>query len=294
MREEGQAYVGGVDNSSGSALGTLSSSLDLFGKAERRVATFIVKHPYEAVEMNVSALAKASGCSESTVVRMCQHAGFKGYYQLRLLVARELGDERSGERRSYQGGSNAVEQAISANSANLAALASPDNVKAVSAAVDMLRGARKVLVCASGNTLPVALDMSFRLNRFNIESYSSTVFENVFNYISNSGHDDVLVAISKSGATNLVFEEVSFAKHVGMRVIAITGDFDSRLGKAADLVILSDKADGGLVSVQNGLQSHVTDFCIVDAIMYGLIGVAQPSDFDSSKAAEFELAGLKE
>lgn len=294
MREDGTARADGAGTTSGSALGALSASLDQFGKAERRVATFIVRHPEEAVGMNVSALAKASGCSESTVVRMCQHAGFKGYYQLRLLVARELGDEGAGERRGRGPSGNAVEQAVSANAAGLSALASPRNVKAVESAVAMLRGARKVLVCASGNTLPVALDMSFRLNRFNIESYASTIFENAFNYISNSGPEDVLVAISKSGATNLVYEEVSFARHVGMRVIAITGDKDSRLGRAADLVVLSGRAEGGLVAAQKGLQSHVADFCIVDAIMYGLIGVTQPSDFDSSEAAEFELAGWKE
>lgn len=294
MREDGTARADGAGTTSGSALGALSASLDQFGKAERRVATFIVRHPEEAVGMNVSALAKASGCSESTVVRMCQHAGFKGYYQLRLLVARELGDEGAGGRRASGPSGNAVEQAVSANAASLATLASPRNVKAVESAVAMLRRARKVLVCASGNTLPVALDMSFRLNRFNIESYASTIFENAFNYISNSGPEDVLVAISKSGATNLVYEEVSFARHVGMRVIAITGDKDSRLGRAADLVVLSGRAEGGLVAAQKGLQSHVADFCIVDAIMYGLIGVTQPSDFDSSEAAEFELAGWKE
>ncbi len=281
----------------GSVLMALKGMMNTFGKAERRVAEFIVSHPDDAVEMNVSKLAKACNCSESTVVRMCQRAGFKGYYQLRLLVAREVGDDSgaggvaSGV--SFESGGS-IERALSGGTKNLLSIACSNNVTELPKVVRCLRSAKKVIVCAAGNTLPIALDMSFRLNRFNIESYASTIFENVFNYISNSCEKDVLVAISKSGANNLVSEEVAFAKRVGLRVIAITGDADSRLARAADMVLLSGKPDEGLVSVQKGLQSHVSDLCLVDAIMYGLIDISAPSSFASSEAAEFELAGWKE
>lgn len=268
-----------------------------FGKAERRVAEFIVSHPDDAVEMNVSKLAKACSCSESTVVRMCQRAGFKGYYQLRLLVAREVGDDSSSPMvasvTSFENGGS-IECAVSAGIKNLTSLNCANNIQELPRVVRCLRSARKVIVCAAGNTSPIAQDMSFRLNRFNIESYTSMIFENVFNYISNSNERDVLVAISKSGVNKLVTEEVAFAKRVGLRVVAITGDIDSRLARAADHVLISGKPDEGLVSVQKGLQSHVSDLCLIDAIMYGLIDVSSPSSFDSSEAAEFELAGWKE
>lgn len=282
---------------SGGVLAALNGMMATFGKAERRVAEFIVGHPDDAVEMNVGRLAKACSCSESTVVRMCQRAGFKGYYQLRLLVAREVGDDSStasaASAVSFENGGS-IERATNAGVKNLTSLNCANNIRELPKVVRCMRSARKVIVCAAGNTSPIAQDLSFRLNRFNIESYTSTIFENVFNYISNSNERDALVAISKSGANTLVTEEVAFAKRVGLRVIAITGDIDSRLASTADYVLLSGKPDDGLVSVQKGLQSHVSDLCLVDAIMYGLIDVSSPSNFDSSEAAEFELAGWKE
>lgn len=277
----------------GSVLMALKDMMNAFGKAERRVAEFIVSHPDDAVEMNVNKLAKACSCSESTVVRMCQRAGFKGYYQLRLLVAREVGDDSGTGGVLFENGGS-IERALSDGMRNLTSIACSNNVTGLPRVIHCLRSARKVIVCASGNTLPIALDMSFRLNRFNIESYSSTIFENVFNYISNSCEKDALVAISKSGANIMVSEEVAFAKRVGLRVIAITGDIDSKLARTADMVLFSGKPDEGLVSVQKGLQSHVSDLCLVDAIMYGLIDVSTPSSFNSSEAVEFELAGWKE
>ena len=62
---------------------------DNYGKifsAEKKVADFVLEHPQEAVDANVSELAKASGVSDATVVRMCHHLGYKGYYQFRLML----------------------------------------------------------------------------------------------------------------------------------------------------------------------------------------------------------------
>lgn len=59
--------------------------------AERKVANFVLKNPGDAVNCNVSELAKNSGVSDATVIRMCRHIGYNGYYQFRIALARDLG-----------------------------------------------------------------------------------------------------------------------------------------------------------------------------------------------------------
>jgi len=58
---------------------TVLESIDEFYEqlfsAERKVADCIRKNPDQAIMMNVSELASASGASEATVVRMCKHIG---------------------------------------------------------------------------------------------------------------------------------------------------------------------------------------------------------------------------
>lgn len=283
---------GKTSEPSDGALAMLREMFSSFGNAEQRAAQYILEHADAAMEMNVASLAKASGCSESTVVRMCQHAGYRGYHQLRLLVARELGD--SSPSLETDGETNGIDRAIRLNTLRISMLGSEHNKQAITDAAHLLRDARKVLVCAVGNTAPIALDMSFRLNRFSIESYASPVFENMINYISNADERDVFVGISKSGASNMVYEATKFARKMGLKVMSITGDQDSRLARASDVVLLSSEVRDDLMKVQKGLQSHTCDLCLVDAVMYCLSDLIGKSDHDASDTAEFELAGWKE
>ncbi|MBQ7448049.1 MAG: MurR/RpiR family transcriptional regulator, partial [Eubacterium sp.] len=55
---------------------------DLF-PAEKKTADFVLQNPPAAVTMNVAELAKASGVSDATIVRLCHHLGYSGYYQFR-------------------------------------------------------------------------------------------------------------------------------------------------------------------------------------------------------------------
>ena len=58
--------------------------------AEKKVVDFILQYPQKAVNSNVSELAKLSGVSDATVIRMCHHIGYTGYYQFRITLARDL------------------------------------------------------------------------------------------------------------------------------------------------------------------------------------------------------------
>ena len=58
--------------------------------AEQRVADFILKHPEELIYLTVTELAERTQTSESTVVRLCQKIGYKGYQEFKIMLARDL------------------------------------------------------------------------------------------------------------------------------------------------------------------------------------------------------------
>src|ERR1700731_3973680 len=58
--------------------------------AEQRVADFILKHPDELIYLTVTELAEKTQTSESTVVRLCQKIGYKGYQEFKIVLARDL------------------------------------------------------------------------------------------------------------------------------------------------------------------------------------------------------------
>ena len=66
-------------------------NLDGVFSAERRVAEFILKNPDQVVTLNVADIAEQSGVSDATVIRLCKHLGYTGFYQMKLQLAHELG-----------------------------------------------------------------------------------------------------------------------------------------------------------------------------------------------------------
>src|SRR6201994_5113999 len=58
--------------------------------AEQRVADFILSHPDELIYLTVTELAERTNTSESTVVRLTQKIGYKGYQEFQIVLAGDL------------------------------------------------------------------------------------------------------------------------------------------------------------------------------------------------------------
>ena len=74
------------------ALARIRSVYASLAPAERKVADVILEQYQKAIYMSVTQLAEACGVGESTVIRFCQNAGFRGYQELKLVLARDLVD----------------------------------------------------------------------------------------------------------------------------------------------------------------------------------------------------------
>ncbi|MCD2492111.1 MurR/RpiR family transcriptional regulator [Lacrimispora sp. NSJ-141] len=73
---------------------TIKENYQQMFSAEKKVADFILQHPEQTVSSNVSELAELSGVSDATVIRMCKHLGYQGFYQMKLNLARDLGQHQ--------------------------------------------------------------------------------------------------------------------------------------------------------------------------------------------------------
>lgn len=78
----------------GSVIEIIKEKYQKIYTAKRKVADFVLDRPQEAVNMNVAELAKQSDVSEATVIRLCHHLGYSGYYQFRILLAKEVGNSQ--------------------------------------------------------------------------------------------------------------------------------------------------------------------------------------------------------
>ena len=64
-------------------------NLDNLTRQETYVVQYILENPQDVLKMNCNQLAKASHTSASTIIRLSQKAGYKGYSELKIQYASE-------------------------------------------------------------------------------------------------------------------------------------------------------------------------------------------------------------
>lgn len=227
-----------VQNSDRTVLETITAMYDACFQAEKKVADFILANPGQAVNANVSELANNSGVSDATVVRFCKHLGYEGYYQMRLLLSRDMG------RRSYLANTTSHDETSVRGlfqgiaDATMATAGATEEAVYLEAA-KVIRDCTMVHLVAAGNTTSLCKDMGPRLERIGIRCTYSTLAEHYMSHINLGSSSEVVLAISGTGTSKYVVKALELAKQKGMKSIAITAYQYSPISRIADLLLLS-------------------------------------------------------
>lgn len=235
-----------------------------FSPTERKVADCVLRYPNQVVEYTVKELAAESGVSEATVVRMCKHAGYKGYWPFRTMLARDMGTMAEKESADSVG-ENIVQNVYRKYAEIMLNLGEKIDLEVMKECIKLIDGCKEVHVIAAGDTGTLAQHMGFRLGRIGIKATYSGLADYYLNTINLADAGDVLIAISKSGITKTVLQGVEMAKEKGLKVIAITAYGNSTLGELADYVLLS-KGDSSRFDYYKNY-SHLSETAVIEAFL---------------------------
>jgi len=241
---------------------------DNYGKifsAERKVAEFILQNPQEAVNSNVAELAKKSGVSEATVVRMCHHLGYKGYYQFRLMLAKDIGRDAQKENEELESTPNAITKIFQEYANTLTAIGENINEDDIKACVNMIKTCKTAHILAVGNTTPLALYMGFRLGRLGVRCTYDIAPEYFLNHVNLADKEDIIIAISQSGCSKQVIQGMELGKEKGLKMIAITGYKQSPISELADYALISNSRIEAFNYYKN--YAHLNETAMIDALL---------------------------
>lgn len=261
-----------------SPLKVIQGSYQKLFPAEQKVARFILEHPEEAVDANVSELANLSGVSEATVVRMCKRVGYEGHYQFRLSLARELGRQQGSTGNGVSlSNSSEVFRHFADEFIEIGKKIGDDNLERC---VTMIRSAGCVHLAAVGNASPFAQYMGFRLGRLGIRASYNLLPEYFMNHINLADKDDIVIAISQSGSSKSVLQAMELAKKKGLKTIAITAHEFSPISRLADCLLLSSGAKKRFDYARP--HSYLNEVAVIDAVLYLLARDARINETSAS------------
>ncbi len=247
-----------------SVLENIKESYDMLFVAEKKVADYIVENANKVIMMNVSQLATESGVSDATVVRMCKHLGYKGYYQMRLILSRDFGNNaRALEDKkpidSLQSLFNQLANSILDVSKNI-------DLPTMMLCVNVLKSSKTVYIAAAGNTTPLSMDLGFRLGRYEIRTVFSNIPEYLLNLLSLGTSEDALIVVTQSGTSKHVVQAAEVASDLGMKIIAITATAQSPISKLATHILFSTTNRNIFEWHEPG--NHLCEMAICDALVY--------------------------
>lgn len=260
----------------------LSVMREKYGKmsaAERKVADFVVQNPHETVECNVADLAKLSGVSDATIIRMCHHMGYTGYYQFRITLARDIGKKQyvnTDEPKSR----DAIKCFFREYAENMMAIGKRLDAETMWNCVNLIRNCSMAHIIAIGNTIPLTQYLGFRLGRLGVRSSFGLAAEYYMNHINLAEPKDIVMAISKSGASKPVLMGLELAKEKGLKCIAITSYEQSQIAQMSDYVLLSRGKDISFNYYKD--YAHTNVMATIDALLEFLTN----EDFIRSKQAD--------
>ena len=257
---------------------------DNYGKifsAEKKVADYVLEHPQEAVDANVSELAKASGVSDATVVRMCHHLGYKGYYQFRLMLAKDVGREEGEEIEELENTPNPVMKIFQKYVNSLTAVAESINEEDMKSCVNLIKSCKQAHILAVGNTTPLALYMGFRLGRLGVKCTNDISPEYFLNHVNLADKEDIIIAISQSGSSRQVIQGMELAKEKGLKMMAITGYRQSPISELADYVLISNGRKESFDYYKN--YAHLKETALIDALLELLTNWKKIEETDADK-----------
>ncbi len=277
-----------------SVIQNIRNNYDQMFSAEKKVADYILENPESAVMANVSELANLSGVSDATIIRMCKHIGYQGFYQMKIKLSNDLG--RSTVKKNLLNSDkkpNTVQGLFELFSRNLKNIADNLNLELLLECARMIKNSKRVHIAAAGNTAPIASDLGFRLGRFGIKTTYSLIAEYYLNHISLAEKDEMVIGITRSGSSKQVLQALELAKQKGLKTIVITGTECSPVAKFADYTLLT-KCNYKIFNDRSP-DSHLYEMATIDALLYFLVNgeTIEQQDADEYDDVEMLLAEYK-
>jgi RpiR family carbohydrate utilization transcriptional regulator len=250
-----------------SPIARLKSALPNLPTAARRLASVIVDQPNAIVEMSIADLAKAARVSEGSVIGLCQQMGAKGFPELKIAIAREIGSSRELLHEDIVRDDDTVDVIAKIASSHRTAI--EDTVKvldpaAVDRAAKLLRKAKRIEVYGIGTAAPIAEDAAYRFLRLGLDARAMVDSHAQAISAAFTGPDVATITISHSGRTRETLMATRLAKEAGARTICVTNFGKPPLLKHCDVALFTAAVETRYR--MEAMASRVAQLVVVDAL----------------------------
>ena len=265
---------------------------DEMGKAEKRIADWLLENPGEILALSIVDLAERCGCSEATIVRFAKRLGFGGYQELKISLAQENDTTTVSTKITPDDTVEEIYDKVCNDIyCSLEMTKKVLDTKTLEKVCEKIINAKRIVIFGLGNSASVALDAGHKLLRAGCNAFAYSDNHMQVIVASHLCKDDVALAVSHSGSSKDIVEALKIAKQKGATTVAITNCGKSPIQKQCDHVLFTS-SDETKYNI-HALNSRIAQLSIVNAIYFYIVYRQSGKALESIKETERSLLSKK-
>ena len=226
-------------------LDKIKQSLPDLSLKQKKIVELLVNDSYRSSFLTARELAKASGASSATVVRLARSLGFGSYKEMRhafhesaLSVPAPMQKLRDGNISASFRDPLFLQQLVAHEKEHLSVLLAPFLHGSFASAVEILGSARNVLILGARSSFSLAFYLGFLLQQV-LEDvvFDSPGADNIYEKAGGLGEADAAVIFAFPRYSRTSVRVAGFLHGRGVRVIAVTDGPSSPLARYATCLL---------------------------------------------------------
>ncbi len=267
---------------------------DRMSPSECKVADWVLKEPKAMLTLPIAEIAQRTGVSQPTVMRFCRSIGVQGLADFKLKLASGLTGGAITVAHCHveitDSDAELARKVLGNNASAALALRDMLDIKSLTAAIELLRKAKRVELLSVGSARVVAEDMQQKLLNLGIVSnyFPDPQAQEMSAGLLAPG--DVALVVSRSGAPPELLRATKVARACGAQVVAITTS-GSPLAKLADVLLTLNHPEGNLNFVP--MIVRLLQLMLLDILSVGLARRDTAQRGDAAMAGDGARGGAR-
>lgn len=209
-------------------------------KSDKTLIKYIETNLESVIYKSISEIARESNIGEATITRFTKKAGFSGFQDFKVTLAKDLSIQNktsviSSHVHKDEGVMETANKLLQATINVLDGTVCKIDKNIINQCRELILTAKKIYFIGIGYSGVVAIDSNYKFMRIGLNTVPITDSHTmvIMSAIMNRG--DVIVAISHSGTTKEILKTVELAKENKVKIISLTEDTDNPLRNLADV-----------------------------------------------------------
>jgi DNA-binding MurR/RpiR family transcriptional regulator len=241
--------------------------------SEQRVASLVLSHPTEAVDLTITAIAERCDTSVATVARFCRSLGFTGYSEFRRALAASVGRVQVARSRfglfesdiTAEDDARAVVAKLAYHETKaIEDTAASIDVSVLDAVSDAVAAATRIDLYGVASSGLAAQDLQQKFHRIGLVSYAWSDVHLALTSAANLTPECIAIGFSHSGSTAETADALSAARSRGAATVLVTNFPSSPIAEQVDHVLVTSASETSFAPA--AMSGRTAQLLVVDAI----------------------------